>query len=134
MTDVIDQISKTLEEHGIDFRIAMAGDNLANCTVMCLTGDMKATVAEMGRASRDQVMMVRVDEETKHDLDAWVETGAVKSISEAAALFIREGINVRSGELAELRDAIEEVGDAKRRLEEKAKEVIGDTGSSDESD
>ena len=134
MTDVIDQISKTLEEHGIDFRIAMAGDNLANCTVMCLTGDMKATVAEMGRASRDQVVMVRVDEETKHDLDAWVETGAVKSISEAAALFIREGINVRSGELAELRDAIEEVGDAKRRLEEKAKEVIGDTGSSDESD
>ncbi len=134
MTDVIDQISKTLEEHGIDFRIAMAGDNLANCTVMCLTGDMKATVAEMGRASRDQVVMVRVDEETKHDLDAWVETGAVKSISEAAALFIREGINVRSGELAELRDAIEEVGDAKRRLKEKAKEVIGDTGSSDESD
>ena len=133
MTDVIDQISKTLEEHGIDFRIAMAGDNLANCTVMCLTGDMKATVAEMGRASRDQVVMVRVDEETKHDLDAWVETGAVKSISEAAALFIREGINVRSGELAELRDAIEEVGDAKRRLEEKAKEVIGDTGSSDDS-
>jgi hypothetical protein len=134
MTDVIDQISKTLEEHGIDFRIAMAGDNLANCTVMCLTGDMKATVAEMGKASRDQVVMVRVDEETKHDLDAWVETGAVKSISEAAALFIREGINVRSGELAELRDAIEEVGDAKRRLEEKAKEVIGDTGSSDDSD
>jgi hypothetical protein len=133
MTDVIDQISKTLEEHGIDFRIAMAGDNLANCTVMCLTGDMKATVAEMGRASRDQVVMVRVDEETKHDLDAWVETGAVRSISEAAALFIREGINVRSGELAELRDAIEEVGDAKRRLEEKAKEVIGDTGSSDDS-
>jgi len=133
MTDVIDQISKTLEEHGIDFRIAMAGDNLANCTVMCLTGDMKTTVAEMGRASRDQVVMVRVDEETKHDLDAWVETGAVKSISEAAALFIREGINVRSGELDELRDAIEEVGDAKKRLEEKAKQVIGDTGSSDDS-
>ena len=77
--------------------------------------------------------MVRVDEETKHDLDAWVETGAVKSISEAAALFIREGINVRSGELDELRDAIEEVGDAKKRLEEKAKQVIGDTGSSDDS-
>ena len=134
MTDVIDQISKTLEEHGIDFRIAMAGDNFANCTVMCLTGDMKTTVAEMGRASRDQVVMVRVDEETKHELDAWVETGAVKSISEAAALFIREGINVRSGELDELRDAIEEVGDARKRLEEKAKEVIGDTGSSDDSD
>ncbi len=133
MTDVIDQISKTLAEHGIDFRIAMAGDNLANCTVMCLTGDMKATVAEMGKASRDQVVMVRVDEETKRALDAWVETGAVKSISEAAALFIREGINVRSGELDELREALDEVGEARKRLEEKAREVIGDTGVADES-
>jgi len=127
MTEVIDQISKTLEEHGIDFRIAMAGDNLANCTVMCLTGDMKTTVAEMGQAARDQVVMVRIDEETKIDLDAWVETGAVKSRSQAAALFIREGIKVRAGELDELREALDEVGEARRRLEEKAKEVIGET-------
>jgi hypothetical protein len=132
MTDPFDVISKALAGHGIDFRVALGrDDDLANCTVMCLTGDMKATVAEMGRASRDQVVMVRVDEETKKDLDAWVETGAVKSISEAAALFIREGIKVRSGELDELREALDEVGEARKRLEEKAREVIGDTGSAE---
>ena len=132
MTDLIDQISETLASHGIDLRVALGGDDdLANCTVMCLTGDMKATVAEMGQAARDQVVMVRVDEDTKNDLDAWVETGAVKSRSEAAALFIREGIKVRSGELEELRDAIDEVGEAKKRLEEKAREVIGEPDAPD---
>ena len=127
MTDLFTEISKTLEDHGIDFRIGLGGDDdITDCTVMCLTGDMKTTVAEMGRAARDQVVMVRIDEETKNDLDAWIETGAVKSRSEAAALFIREGIKVRSGELDQLREALDDVSEAKKRLEERAKEVIGD--------
>ena len=126
MTDLFTEISKTLEDHGIDFRIGLGGDDdLADCTVMCLTGDMKTTVAEMGRAARDQVVMVRIDEETMSDLDSWIETGAVKSRSEAAALFIREGIKVRSGELEQLREALEDVSEAKKRLEVRAKEVIG---------
>jgi Arc/MetJ-type ribon-helix-helix transcriptional regulator len=127
MTDLLTEISKTLEDHGIDFRVGLGGEEeLANCTVMCLTGDMKTTVAEMGRAARDQVVMVRIDEETKNDLDAWIETGAVRSRSEAAALFIREGIKVRSGELEQLREALEDVSEAKKRLEERARQVIGD--------
>jgi Arc/MetJ-type ribon-helix-helix transcriptional regulator len=127
MTDLLKEISKALEDHGIDFRVGLGGEeDLANCTVMCLTGDMKTTVAEMGRAARDQVVMVRIDEETKNDLDAWIETGAVRSRSEAAALFIREGIKVRSGELEQLREALEDVSEAKKRLEERARQVIGD--------
>lgn len=126
MSDVWTQVGKTLEEHGIDFRIGLGGDgDLANCTVLCLTADMKTTVAEMGRTSRDQVVMVRIDEDTKSDLDDWVESGAVRSRSEAAALFIREGIKVRSGELDQLREALEDVGQAKKRLEEQARQVIG---------
>ncbi len=129
MTNLIDEISEALAGHGIDFRIGLGGDeDLADCTVMCLTGDMKDTVAEMSRAARDQVVMVRIDEETRDDLDAWIETGAVKSRSEAAALFIREGIKVRSAELGQLREALKDVGEARKRLEEKAREVIGDTG------
>ncbi len=127
MADPYTEISKTLKDHGIDFRIGLAGDDdLADCTVMCLTGDMKTTVAEMGRAARDQVVMVRIDEHTKNDLDDWVETGAVKSRSEAAALFMREGIKVRSAELEQLREALDEVGRAKQRLVERARQVIGD--------
>jgi hypothetical protein len=126
MSDMWTQVSTALEKHGIDFRIGLGGDgDLADCTVMCLAGDMKATVAEMGRMSRDQVVMVRIDEDTKNYLDDWVETGAVKSRSEAAALFMREGIKVRSGELEQLREALDDVGQAKRRLEEKARRVIG---------
>jgi hypothetical protein len=126
MADLYTEISKTLKDHGIDFRIGLAGDDdLANCTVMCLTGDMKTTVAEMGRAARDQVVMVRIDEDTSDTLDLWIATGAVKSRSEAAALFISEGIKVRSGELEQLREAIEDVNDAKQRLEERARQVIG---------
>ncbi len=127
ISDVWTQVSKALEEHGIDFRIGIGGDrDLADCTVMCLAGDMRTTVAEMGHMSRDQVVMVRIDEDTKNALDDWVETGAVKSRSQAAALFIREGIKVRSGELDQLREALEDVGQAKQRLEEQARQVIGD--------
>ena len=135
ITEVWTQVSKALEQHGIDFRIAMGGDrDLADCTVMCLTGDMKTTVAEMARSPRDQVVMVRIDEETKKALDDWVETGAVKSRSQAAALFMREGIKVRSGELEQLREALDEVGQAKQRLEEKARQVIGDIPDADLTD
>jgi hypothetical protein len=132
MTDLYTEISEALESHGIEFRVGLADDDdLANCTVMCLTGDMKTTVAEMGRAARDQVVMVRIDEETLEKLDLWIETGAVKSRSEAAALFISEGIKVRSGELEQLREAIDDVNDAKQRLEERARQVIGDNGDID---
>ena len=134
-TDIWGQIRDALEQHGIEFRIATGGaGDLSDCTVMCLTGDMKTTVAEMGRTSRDQVVMVRIDEDTKQALDDWVETGAVKSRSEAAALFMREGIKVRSGELEQLREALEDVGQAKRRLQEKARQVIGDIPHSEDTD
>lgn len=132
MTNLYTELSKTLEDHGIDFRIGLANDDdLANCTVMCLTGDMKTTVAEMGRAARDQVVMVRIDEDTSDTLDLWIATGAVKSRSEAAALFISEGIKVRSGELEQLREAIDEVNNARQRLEERARQVIGEDSDTD---
>jgi Arc/MetJ-type ribon-helix-helix transcriptional regulator len=133
--DIWPEISEALKQYGIEFRIGTGGDSdPADCTVMCLTGDMKTTVAEMARTARDQVVMVRIDEGTKTALDDWVETGAVKSRSEAAALFMREGIKVRSAELAQLREALDEVGRARQRLEEKAKQVIGAIPDSDVTD
>ncbi len=65
--------------------------------------------------------MVRVDQETAAKLDTWVETGAVKSRSEAAALFIREGLNVRASELERLNDALRSYADAKERLQREAR-------------
>ncbi len=65
-----------------------------------------------------------VDEDTTKKLDAWVETGAFKSRSEAAALFIREGLKVHARELNELKDALEGVETARDNLKEKAREVF----------
>lgn len=94
--------------------------------VVCVSPGLKDSVEELGKAPRDQVVMVRVDAETSAALDAWVETGAVKSRSEAAALFIREGLNVRSDELARLKDALDDVDAARERLRERARQVFGD--------
>ena len=76
--------------------------------------------------------MVRVDEETSEALDKWVESGVVKSRSEAAALFIREGLGIRSGELEQLAGALREVEEAKQRLKKKARDVLGPETVSEE--
>jgi len=92
--------------------------------VVCMAPGLRASVEELGKSPRDQVVMVRVDADTSAELDAWVETGAVKSRSEAAALFIREGLKIRSDELSRLRDAIEEVEQARERLRRRVEEVF----------
>ncbi len=94
--------------------------------VVFLTPGLKDSVEEMGKTARDQVVMVRVDSETSEALDSWVQTGAVKSRSEAAALFIREGLNVRADELERLKGALNEVQAARERLRKQAREVFGE--------
>ncbi len=78
----------------------------------------------MGQVPRGHTLMVRIDEETKKTLDAWVETNYVKSRSEAAALFIREGLKVRASELEIMKEDLAQVKKAKNRLHEKAREIF----------
>lgn len=110
-------------ENGFDF--SCVDPSGGGVKVVCVAPDLKQSVEEMGRKPRDQVVMVRVDESTLGDLDAWVATGAVKSRSEAAALFIREGLKVRSDELERLRGALREVKEAQERLRQQAREIFG---------
>ncbi len=112
-----------LEDFDIDLGEAGGG-----IKVVCVAPDLKSSAERMNETSRDQVVMVRVDEETRDQLDSWVATGAVKSRSEAAALFIREGLGVRADELDRLRDALREVEEAQERLRSRAKEVFGGDG------
>ncbi len=100
--------------------------------VVCVTPGLKDSVEEMGKTPRDQVVMVRVDSETSSALDAWVQTGAVKSRSEAAALFIREGLTLRSDELEKLKDALSDVEAARERLRRQAREVFGEDAGVEE--
>ncbi len=92
--------------------------------VVCMGGGLSDSLREMGETTRDQVAMVRIDEDTSKRLDHWVETGAFKSRSEAAALFIREGLKVHARELDELDEALKGVESAKDRLRRKAREVF----------
>ncbi len=101
------------------------GSGRGGIKVVCVPPDLKSSAEQMKEQQRDQVVMVRVDEETRDKLDDWVRTGAVKSRSEAAALFIREGLAVRDDELERLRGALHEVEEAQERLHRKAREVFG---------
>lgn len=123
---ILEVVREQLRAHGIDLDAGCCGPESAKIKVVCVAPDLKATVEELGKSPRDQVVMVRVDAETARDLDAWVETGAVRSRSEAAAVFMREGLQVRAAELSKLRDALREVESARERLRARAREVLGD--------
>ncbi len=132
LSGILGSIQEGLEEAGIG--VDLSGDcatwtwpkKSKRVKVVCVAPGLKDSVDEMGKSPRDQVVMVRVDSETSETLDAWVETGAVKSRSEAAALFIREGLQVRADELERLKGALGDVEDARERLREQARQVFGE--------
>ena len=92
---------------------------------VCISPDLMESVEEMAGSQREHVVMVRVDDETKSKLDLWVETDAVKSRSEAAALFIREGLKVRQAELEQLEESLDDLDKARQRVRDKGREVFG---------
>ena len=118
-------IQEKLNEAGLDVELPDLSDlDPANCKMICLPFGLSTSLREMEGEPRENVVMVRVNDGTKRSLDAWIETGAVKSRSEAAALFIREGLKVRAEELEELEDALRDVEQAKDRLRRKARSVL----------
>jgi hypothetical protein len=131
--EIMKSVQSKLHKAGIDMDMegmmesCVSGGPGPRIKVVCVDPELKDSVEKMGSSPRDRVVMVRVDEETDKALDAWVQTGAVKSRSEAAALFIREGLKVRGAELDKLRDALADVEKAQDRLKEKAREVFGDS-------
>ncbi len=135
--EMLGKIQSRLKEKGVDIAFPegidiCCGDEGSRVKVVCVQPDLKESVEEMGKTHRDQVVMVRIDEATLKSLDAWVATGAVKSRSEAAALFIREGLKVRADELEQLRDALREVEEAQERLKTRARELFGKGAASSE--
>jgi Arc/MetJ-type ribon-helix-helix transcriptional regulator len=119
-------VQKKLKEKGIDVDNLCCHDAAgANVKVVCIAPDLEESFLEMEKYPRGQTVMIRTDQETSRILDAWVETGYFKSRSEAAALFLREGLKLRASELGKLTDALEEVKTAKERLRAKAGDLFG---------
>ena len=137
-TGIWEMIQEKLREHGVDLNVCCDTEEeggTKRVKVVCVAPDLKSSVEELGQHPRDNVVMVRVDGATARTLDAWVETGAVKSRSEAAALFIQEGLKMREAELEQLEGALRDVEKAKDRLRDQARKVFGDEngGQEDES-
>jgi hypothetical protein len=93
--------------------------------VVVVSSGLDGSVRELARSARDQVLMVRVDKDTLTTLDRWIAAGLGKSRSEAAAVFIREGLNLRAAELDSLSPALAEVEAANARLRTAASRILG---------
>jgi len=119
-------IQEKLREKGIDLdELCCDRPPGSPAKVICIAPGLEESYMEMGKSPRGLVVMIRTDEETSRTLDDWVETGYFKSRSEAAALFLREGLKMRGDELAKLKEALAEVKAAKEKLHEKAGQVFG---------
>ncbi len=141
LPEILNSVREQLAKAGIEFESCCApgegksrddeagsdagSSERSKVKVVCVAPDLQQAVEELCSCSRDHVVMVRVDQETAAKLDTWVETGAVKSRSEAAALFIREGLKVRASELEGLNDALRSYEEAKVRLQREARDAFG---------
>lgn len=127
--DLLESVQGLLDDHGIDASVSSFPelvDNDKSLRMICITGDLGASRNQMKKQSRDHVVMVRVNDESIEGLDAWIQAGVASSRSEAAALFIREGLQLRNHELSELRAAIGKVERAKAELKERARGILGE--------
>ena len=85
---------------------------------------------------RNNVVMVRVDEENLNRIDELVETGQFNSRSEATAFLISEGIKAKQQMFEQMADKISQIQDLRTELEAmiaentKASESIGQNGES----
>lgn len=77
--------------------------------------NLKETIQGM-RAGRDNVVMVRVDDNSKSKLDELLDAGIVNSRSEAAAFLIAEGIKARSQLFDTISGKVEDIRKKKEEL------------------
>ena len=77
--------------------------------------NLKETIQGM-RAGRDNVVMVRVDDNSKSKLDELLDAGIVNSRSEAAAFLIGEGIKARSQLFDTISGKVEDIREKKEEL------------------
>lgn len=126
-TQMIDDASRrVLESLGVDVDALLQGGEGAR--VVVVQASMEDAVRTLGAGSRDQVVMTRINSETAQALDSWVDAGVAKSRSEAAALFLQEGLKLREADLHELSAALETLESARAAVKAKAKTLMGKNG------
>ena len=103
--EIVDEVNKTVRTaivKGVD-----AAENIGE--------SIRDTIQGM-KGSRENVVMVRVDQTSLDRLDDLVEAGIMGSRSEAAAFLIAEGIKARQGLFDRISEKIGEIRRAKEEL------------------
>ena len=116
-------LTAALEEMGVDVAALLDGPETARVVVVQAT--MEDAVRSLSNGPRDQVVMTRIDSDTAQALDRWVDAGVAKSRSEAAALFLQEGLKIRQPELADLSGALDALQRAREAVKAKAQIIMG---------
>ena len=109
--EIVDEVNKTVRTaivKGVDAAESI-GENIRD-TIQGMKG------------SRENVVMVRVDQESLDRLDDLVESGIMGSRSEAAAFLIAEGIKSRQGLFDRISEKISEIRRAKEELRQLVEE------------
>lgn len=90
-------------------------ENAVEETVGAATESIRETVSKV-RSKRDNVAMVRMDDESLARLDELVECDLAGSRSEAAAFLIAEGIKARQGLFDTISEKVDEIRTKKEEL------------------
>ena len=92
-----------------------------------LGGSLKDTL-KGALSARENVVMVRLNQESLIRLDDLVEAGIVNSRSEAAAFLIGEGVKVRSGLFERIAEKTDQIRKAKKELRDLLEETPASEG------
>lgn len=87
-----------------------------------VTENVKEAIRSMTGSSRNNVVMVRVNEGSLAQLDQLLEAGIVSSRSEAAAFLISSGADARRDLFDKIAEKVEETGKAREEL----RNLLGD--------
>lgn len=113
--EIVDEVNKTVRD-----AIAKGVDAAER------VGETIRDTVQGRRASRDNVVMVRVDNESLERLDELVESGIMGSRSEAAAFLISEGVKARQPLFDRIAEKIREIRQAKDELRRMVEEDDSD--------
>jgi len=85
----------------------------------------KKIIVDLGHGleGRDNVVMTRLNDDDLAKIDALVEVEVFKSRSEAAAFFIKEGVQARSDLFGKVMQTVEQI----RKLKDQAKHSLATT-------
>ncbi len=118
-SSVRDRIQDLLGDLKLGNLNVLDGGAIAAC-VCCEPGELNEHVKDAIRAmtgsSRNNVVMVRVNEESLAQLDQLVEAGIVSSRSEAAAFLISSGAGARKDLFDKIAEKVEEIRKTREEL------------------